>query len=261
MNKTAPAGTTTAPCVHCKFWLIVTGAGEREFLPKMFRSLMERAGCSFHVLTKIGQRLPLGDAKRQKMVGRGQVLPTSDEDLISIPARIKLRDKPCHFVILVDDVEHDRRDRLDQIFDRYRTALHTLLTPIERSRAAVHFFANMLEAYFFADGDALNEALGKPVVTADSPVDVETIRHPKNDLKSLAKNLSLAFDERGHGDLIISKLRMDHILSNPETCAFLRSLFAWCVRQISVNCPVFDDELTSRYQIPTGIQAEMTKGQ
>jgi hypothetical protein len=244
--------------MHCQFALIVTGKGERDFLPSFFRSLPQRADCSFTVLRQIGQRSPLTSRKRQiKMVGVGKTIPDRDEQEIGLPARRYLRDQPNHFVVLVDDIEHDRRPQVADVFARYRTALDTMLKPDERQRAAVHFFANMLEAYYFADSAAVNEALGAIVLTADYAGDVEDIRHPKNDIKALHRG----FDERENGAQIVASLDLNHVLDNPETCAFLRALFGWCIARLRDNADVGDDGFVTRYQLPAGRQAHLTKDQ
>lgn len=249
------------PCDHCKFGLIVTGAGEREFASDLVRSLAQHAGCSFTVLRKIGQRSAVKDARRLKMVGRGTLIAKKDEVEIGLPARQFLRNRPCHFVLLLDDVEFARRDDLPAIFRRYREALDAMLGPQEQRRVAVHFFANMLEAYYFADSNAVNAAIGDTVLFADYEGDVEEIRHPKGRLKDLAQACNISFDERHDGAKIVPLLDLDHVLSRPETCEFLRSLFAWCVRQLEANCLVWDEVLGTRYQIPSGIQANLTRGQ
>ncbi len=86
---------------------------------------------------------------------------------------------PCHFVILVDDLEHARREQAQQIFDRYRLALDTMLKDAQQSRVAVHFLVNMLKAYYFADAKAVNAVLDLDSPLEDHPGDVEMIRHPK----------------------------------------------------------------------------------
>lgn len=248
-------------CGHCQFGLIVTGQGERDFLPKLFSVLMSKAGCSFKVLRKVGQRKPIGERKRLKMVGSGVVIPDKDETDIAIPVRLFLRDQPCHFVILIDDVEHDRRSELGAIWNRYRTALDTLLTPDERSRASVHFLANMLEAYYLADSTAVNSAFGVSFLESDFRGDVEQIRHPKNDLKARARSISISFDELADGQKIVSQLNVSHILSEPSSCAFLRALFGWCVRKLMENCPVWDESLASEFCLAEGVQAPLTSQQ
>src|SRR2546428_9048826 len=100
MSAAAPQSAT--PNSHCVIGLIVTGEGERDFLPDLFRSLMQRAACSFRVLRRIGQRSPItSSVRRLAMVGSGQTIPTNDEQEIGLPARRFLRNKPCHFVILI----------------------------------------------------------------------------------------------------------------------------------------------------------------
>src|SRR5207237_10613591 len=146
---------------------------------------------------------------------------------------------------------------LMQIFNRYRKPLDTMLRSDERGRASVHFFANMLEAYYFADSTAVNKALGNLVMKCDFAGDVETILHPKNELKQLFNG----FDEKLHGALIVPQLNLDHVLSNPQTCPFLRSLFAWCVRCLVRRCPIHDPELETRYELNVGIREAMTDKQ
>jgi hypothetical protein len=261
MSDTPFDATNQSRCSHCKFGLIVTGAGEREFVPQLFRSLTERAGCSFKVLRKIGQRSAMGKARRLKMVGQNKIIPDRDCDEIGLPARRFLQNQPCHFVIVLDDVEHDRRHQIADVFGRYRAALETMLRPEDYSRAAVHFFSNMIEAYYLAHSDAVNSAVGKNVLDADHEGDVEAIRHPKDALKRLAKRCDIAFDEKAHGAAIVSRIDVDHVLSRPNSCAFLRALFAWCVRQLLASCPIWDASLANRYEIPQGDQADLTARQ
>ena len=48
---------------------------------------------------------------------------------------------------------------MQEVFGRYRAALDTVLSEDQARRAAVHFFVNMLEAYYFADTRAVNSML------------------------------------------------------------------------------------------------------
>ena len=249
--------TASLRCTHCKFGLIVTGDGESEFLPELFSSLTKYAGCSFQVITQIDQRGPVTEQRRLKMVGSGRVILDRDETEIGLKARSFLRGKPCHYLVLIDDVEHDRRPYLSAIRDRYRAAINTMLFPEEQLRASVHFLANMVEAYYFSHSKAVNDALGVKLLEADFDGDVETIRHPKKDLKNLANRLGCSFDEKQHGGKIVSHLDVEHILSNKATCAFLRSIFAWCVQNLTKNCPIWDQGITSKYCLIDGVQAEI----
>jgi hypothetical protein len=246
-------------CSFCAFGLIVTGKGERDFLPDFMRSLAARAPCNFKVIRRIGQRNPVTSEKRIiKMVGCGKTIPTQDEMEIAIPTRRFLHDQPCSFVVLVDDAEADRRPILDQVFARYRGALDLLLTPTERGRVAVHFLANMLEAYYFAHSDAVNLAVAAEVLAGDHPTDVEeTIPHPKNRLKTLYPG----FDERVHGAEIVARLDIDRVLGQANMCAYLRALFGWCVRQLVAHCQFCQPELSTCYELLSGLQAEVTRYQ
>ena len=59
-----------------EFGLIVTGEGEEEFLPKLFRSLEATGRCSFRVIRRIGQRSPIRSPRRQlRMIGSGKLIP------------------------------------------------------------------------------------------------------------------------------------------------------------------------------------------
>ena len=43
----------------CRFGLVVTGKGEEESLPQLFRVLMAKAYCVFSVIRRVGQRNPV----------------------------------------------------------------------------------------------------------------------------------------------------------------------------------------------------------
>ena len=192
------------------------------------------------------------------MVGKGQRLTTKDEEEIGLPARRFLTDNNASFVILVDDLEEDRRGSVDQVFARYRTVLNEVLArPDLQKRASVHFFVNMLEAYYFAHSDAVNTAAGANVLVHDHADDVENIGHPKNELKRIWPT----FDEIIHGEQIVQSLDMDHILNNPEHCQWLRSLFAWSVDKLDTEDAIWNDVLKDMFQLPTGICAPLTRDQ
>jgi hypothetical protein len=115
----------------------------------------------------------------------------------------------------------------------------------------------MLEAYYFAHSAAVNQALGALVLAADHEGDVELIGHPKNELKRRHPG----FDERAHGALIVPLLEAEHILANPNTCGFLRSLFGWCVRQLLANGQVWDPNLGQCFQLAAGAREHLTSNQ
>ncbi len=204
MNSQEPKGEQL--CYFFQFGLIVTGKGEREHLTKLFSSLMESQICNFQVIRFIGQRSPITSNKRTiKMVGSGKIIPNEDEKDIGLPARRYLSENSCAYVLLIDDLEYDRTDIAQQVFDRYRKALDIILKS-QKYRASVHFLVNMLEAYYFAHAEAINAVLGTSFT--DFPGDVESIRHPKNDLKKQYFN----FDEIEDGGKILELLDLEQVL-------------------------------------------------
>lgn len=246
------------PCSFIHFGLIVTGKTEAAHLPNLFRSLMATGMCHVQVIRLSGQRAPrTSSKKRAKMVRSGKSIPTKDEQEIGLPARRYLHEQPCRFVILIDDLEHDRRSQAQQLFDRYRLALDTMLTEEQQHRAAVHFLVNMLEAYYFADAQAVNQALGLTLLTEDYPDDVETIRHPKRELKKLYPT----FREIEDGAKILERLNVEHVLSAPNNCAWLRTLFAWCVKALERHPHHQYWALSEQYQLPSGKLSDITRSQ
>jgi len=180
------------------------------------------------------------------MTGTGKTIPDRDQSDIGLPARRFLAQEST-LVILVDDLEHERAPVIEGVFDRYRRALDTMLGT-EKHRASVQFFVHMLEAYYFADAQAINSVLGTEL--SDHQGDVETIPHPKAELKKLAPG----FDEIEHGRQIVGRLNVVHVLSIPERCASLRTLFGWASAAIG-------EAPTSQYQLVDGHYSEVTKPQ
>ncbi len=215
---------TPDKCYFFHFGLIVTGKSEAKHLPKLFRSLTD-AGCHFEVLRRVGQRSHITSEERKvKMVGPGGVIPKEDVFKIGLPARAYLMHKKCSGVILIDDMEHNRRSDIKKILSRYRAAFDSALKPEQKRRVSVHFLTNMLEAYYFADADAVNRALELEPPLSDYPGDVEEIRNPKGGIKQLYPG----FNEISDGGKILDRIDVSHILSRPDTCACLRTLFKWC---------------------------------
>lgn len=200
--------------------LIVTGETEERCLPDLFLILASQGNCHFRVICRVGQRSPITSERRKaKMVGSGKTIPNRDAEEIGARARRFLQSRG-DFVILVDDLEHDRARNAVGVFERYRTALDTMLQG-QAPKAAVHFLVNMLEAYYFADANAVNRVLGTEL--EDFCGDVETIRHPKNQLKGLRPT----FDEKADGPRIVRELDMMHVLAREDTCTSLRTMFTW----------------------------------
>lgn len=139
-------------------------------------------------------------------------------------------------------------------FQRLRSTIDTMLANevALRSNASVHFFVNMLEAYYFAHVDAVNEVLA--INLAEHAGDCENIVHPKNELKRLAKQAGVPFDERSNGAEIVPKLNLDQILSNPQTCRALRTLVAWCWEAVG-------ETRSEKFRLTDGVYWDITAGQ
>jgi len=252
------SSTEDTPCHFFHFGLIVTGKGERKHLPKLFNSLMATGICTFRVIRFTGQRGPITSAKRKmKMVGKGETISPKDADEIGFPARRYLSADQCHLVVLVDDLEHSRRAQAQQVFDRYRLALDTVLTDDQKQRTAVHFLVNMLEAYYFADARTVNAVLDLVPPLEDYEGDVETIPHPKADLKRRYRG----FREVEDGGRILDCLDVAHVLSQPDTCAWLRTLFAWCVKVLEQHPLRESLSLSDKYRLRDGILSDITRTQ
>lgn len=215
-------------CYHFQFSLFVTGRGEKQHLPKLFKSVAESRICSFIVKEFIGQLHPITSPKRlAKMVGSGKMIPDKDFEKIGAPARRYINEDQCNRVIIVDDLEEDSRPNVMDKFNRYRLALNSALQD-KKDRASVHFLVNMLEAYFFAHPDAVNIALGLEPPMKEWDGDVESIRHPKSELRKYAPN----YHEIDSVGQILDMLDLDVILANPNHCAALRTCIKWIVGQL-----------------------------
>lgn len=200
--------------------LIVTGETEERCLPDLFLILTSQGNCHFRVIRRIGQRSPITSERRKaKMVGNGKTIPNRDAQDVGAPARRFLQSQG-DYVILVDDLERDRAPNAQGVFERYRAALDAMLRE-QAPKAAVHFLVNMLEAYYFADANAVNRVLGTEL--DDFCGDVETIGHPKNRLKGLRPT----FDEKADGPRIVRELDVMHVLAREDACASLRTMFTW----------------------------------
>jgi hypothetical protein len=229
------------------FGLIVTGKTEEKCLPDLFRVMQATGACTFRVIRKIGQRSPRSEKRQLQMVGRGKMIPDKDETEIGLPARFYLSSDD-RFVILIDDLEADRSSYIQEIFDRYRRALDTILVPSQACRASVHFLVNMLEAYFFAHSDAVNSVLGTNL--DDYEGDVETIRNPRAEIKRIYDEYKVVDD----GCRIIRRLAVPHVLSRRDACSSLRTMFAWVHKAIGEP----ESEIG---QFLTGRRSDVTKAQ
>ena len=252
MSARDTVSTESPRCAYFHFGVIVTGDTEREHLPKLFRSLMASKICHFEVIRKIDQRSPkTSTGQNRTVVGTDQMIERKDELEIGLPARGYVNRSRCHFVLLIDDLEYSRRDQALEVFNLYRTVLDTILNDLKH-QASVHFLVNMLEAYYFADAQAINVVLETSL--SDYEGDVETIRNPKSDLRQVHPS----FGEIDDGGRILDQIDIEHVLSRPDACASLRTLFAWCVKVLEKysdnDCADFYD----KYKLRDGELSEIT---
>ena len=252
MSAQDTVSTESPRCAYFRFGLIVTGDTEWEHLPKLFRSLMATGICHFEVIRKTEQRTPrTSRSQGPHVVGTNQMIETKEELEIGLPALGYVRRSGCHFVLLIDDLEHSRRNQALEVFNLYRTIFDTVLNNLKH-RASVHFLVNMLEAYYFADAQAINAVLETSL--SDYEGDVETIRNPKGDLRAEYQG----FREIEHGGRILDQIDIEHVLSHPNACASLRTLFAWCVKVLETysdhDCADFHD----KYRLHDGKLSDIT---
>ncbi len=246
MSAPDTVSTESPRCAYFHFGVIVTGDTEREHLPKLFRSLMASKICHFEVIRKIDQRSPkTSTGQNRTVVGTDQMIERKDELEIGLPARGYVNRSRCHFVLLIDDLEYSRRDQALEVFNLYRTVLDTVLNTLKH-RASVHFLVNMLEAYYFADAQAINAVLETSL--PDYEDDVETIRNPKSDLRQMYP----AFREIDDGERILARIDIEHVLSRPDACGSLRTLFAWCVKVLETYSDHDCTDLNDKYRLHDG---------
>jgi hypothetical protein len=241
----------------CRVGLIVTGKGEEDSLHEVFNhALMPHANCLFSIIGRVPQLPPATASKAQiKITGTSRQAESWDER-IGLWALGFLRQYPGSLVVVLDDIEHDRRPVIDRVFGRYRDALDSVLAkPGLSGRTSVHFLANMKEAYYFAHSSAVNGVAGAAVLAADHPTDVEQIRDPKN---SLAAVWPGKFRERRDGNEIIRALDLAHILARPQECCWLRAMVAWCLDRFNQQDIVYPGLPPDPYCVVTGQKAPLT---
>lgn len=233
-----------------RFGLIVTGEGEKQFIARLFRSLQSQYSCEFEVIRRIGQRSPRATPPpRPAVTGTRKRVPSRDETDIGLAALQYMQQHPAACVILLDDLEWDRRNDAERVFERYREALDGVLGTCGLSpAAAVRFFVMMLEAYYLACPDVLRKVLGVDFAQPDG--DVEAVRNPVGRIRDRYPG----FDKIADGCRIVPKLDVPAILSDPHTCASLRTLFAWCVRAMG-------GEFGQGYRLADGKLYHATKDQ
>ncbi len=250
MSAQDTASTKHPQCAYFHFGLIVTGETEEQHLPKLFKSLMATRICTFEVIQRVGQLGAITSVERIKALGNGKDIPSIDAK-IGLAARKYLMTDVCHFVLLIDDLEQNRRSHAPVVFNRYQSAFDAILNSL-RHRASVHFLVNMLEAYYFADAQAINAVLGTSL--PDYEGDVETIRNPKSDLRKEYQG----FREIDDGGKILNQINIEHVLSRPDACASLRTLFAWCVKVLETYSDHDCADSYDKYRLHDGELSEIT---
>lgn len=236
-----------------KFGLVVTGQGESDFLSELFRGIAASGRCHFRVIHTVGQRVPISEKQQRAYREHGKIIPDRDAE-IGAKIRRWLVDSSDHSAIWIDDLESSERSAAAEKFARLRKTAEEMLSrmPEQLKRFSVHFLVNMLEAYYFAQTEAVNAVLGTDL--HDHAGDCENIVHPKNELKRLANQAGVAFDERSNGAEIVPKLDLDHILSNPQTCRALRTLVAWCWQAIG-------EPRSDKFRLADGVYWDITAAQ
>jgi|GEM_PF-472727 len=237
-----------------KLGLLVTGEGERLQLQRLFRSLKRDfpENITVTVVKNIKQHSPRSGKKHQarlKALGTNKYVSTQDE-AIGLAALGYLKNGDDHFTVLIDDLEGGRVAQAAQVFDRYTAGLHAVVPSGMWPRASVHFLCNMLEAYFLADIDAVNTAFG--VLLHNYQGDVETVSHPKNELKRMLAPAGINYKETEHVGKVLQQLNWDTVLADPATCPSLRTLFAWVCHALGA-VPLDGQGGAARYRLNCGV--------
>lgn len=235
------------------FGLIVTGQAEVNIAPAWLnREFSRRAYCLFEVVRRIGQLDPITSPARVACItGTNKRIPTKDQELGLVAAGY-LKNGKRRFVLVIDDLEGT--DPVPK-FNRYRAALDGVLEAQGLAdRASVHFFVNMVEAYFFADSRAVNGAAQRQVLTEDHPNDVESIRNPKATLRARWPQ----YHETEHGKVMATSMDLAHVLRKPDECCWLRALVAWCVDRLETAVAFYTPFDAQDYAIGNGCKADLT---
>ena len=83
---------------------------------------------------------------------------------------------------------------------------------------------------------------------------METIRNPKSDLRKEYQG----FREIDDGGRILDQIDIEHVLSRPDACASLRTLFAWCVKVLAKYSDYDCADLDDKYRLHDGILSVVT---
>ena len=128
---------------------------------------MTEGHCVFHVTHQVRQLSPITSENAPCEDGRKGNTPDNPRRRHRYVWRRCLCPSGYDYVILIDNLEHARRENARAIYDRYRQPLDLMLRPLAlQTRASVHFLVNMLEAYYFAhaatDQSGPRDGSGRP---------------------------------------------------------------------------------------------------
>ena len=76
-----------------------------------------------------------------------------------------------------------------------------------------------------------------------------------------ARELARFFREVDDGKEILDRLDVEHVLSRPDTCAWLRTLFAWCVGVLEQHPLRESLSPSDKYRLRDGILSDITRTQ
>ena len=83
---------------------------------------------------------------------------------------------------------------------------------------------------------------------------METIRNPKSNLRQMHPSFEVIDD----GGEILNHIDIEHILSRPDACASLRTLFAWCVKVLETYSDHDCTDFYDKYKLRDGKLSEIT---
>lgn len=274
---------------QCSIAVIVTGRQEegrrrredRPDRPPGFDEFLQRSlgralagreasvGCSVRMLRWFPQLAPPGSGALLEQGGGKELTDRQAELGVEVRNALAPRfGRAFDLVVFVDDLEHAFRARRREKFLLYREAIDRMLAregrpdEILRRRASVHFLVNMVEAYFFADPATFRSVLGidpprvetLPSSESSATPNPEDIKHPKGQIERILGELGRSYHETDDGAGLLEQLDAEVVLADPDTCASLRTLFAWCWNRMGL-------ERGEEFQLRAGRLDEMTAPQ
>jgi hypothetical protein len=229
--------------------IYVTGESEEACLETFFHALCDHTdekGDFSKIHFKVVERFQQFPAKPST---KTKIKDASREEELGIRIRADLRRqqqlKRDAYVIILDDLEWDRREAFAILLERYLKA-YEVLPAQNRWRGSAFYLIMMLEAYFWADLEATSKTL--QIELTKQAGDPEAIRHPKNDLnaeiRSHSKN-TCSYKEIDDSLAIARAIDLKLILSDKAACCSLRAIVRWCT--LAAQRPLTED-----YQLQEG---------